>query len=57
MKKFKYILLFLCLIPSPLILADVGSDWIEQWGVTWTFDKEVSLTGAGDKHVKSGGKQ
>ncbi|NLW84237.1 MAG: cadherin-like domain-containing protein [Phycisphaerae bacterium] len=29
-----------------LAAADVGPTWIEQWGIRWTFDKNISLNGA-----------
>jgi uncharacterized repeat protein (TIGR02543 family) len=33
--------LVLCTVNVP---AEVGSNWIEQWGIRWTFDKNISLT-------------
>lgn len=30
--------------------ATVGPNWIEQWGITWTFDKNISLNGSGDTY-------
>lgn len=30
--------------------AEVGPNWIEQWGIRWTFDKNLSLDGAGDTY-------
>jgi hypothetical protein len=26
-------------------MAEVGPDWIEQWGIRWTFDKPLSVNG------------
>jgi hypothetical protein len=46
---FGYWLLFfmtLCLFVSPAAQAAVGPNWIEQWGITWTFDKNISTDGA-----------
>ena len=34
------------LFSSHTVLADVGPNWIEQWGITWTFDKNISTDGA-----------
>ena len=33
-----------------LAAADVGPNWIEQWGIRWTFDRDISLDGAGDTY-------
>ena len=30
--------------------AEVGPNWIEQWGIRWTFDKNLSLDGAGNTY-------
>ncbi len=38
------ILVVLCSFSAP---AAVGSNWIEQWGIRWTFDKNISTDGAG----------
>jgi hypothetical protein len=35
---------------SPAAQAAVGPNWIEQWGITWTFDKNISTDGAGDTY-------
>jgi hypothetical protein len=35
----------LCLFASPAAQAAVGPNWIEQWGITWTFDKDISADG------------
>ena len=31
---------------SAAAMAAVGPNWIEQWGITWTFDKNISTDGA-----------
>jgi hypothetical protein len=31
-------------------MAAVGPNWIEQFGITWTFDKDISTDGAGDTY-------
>ena len=38
------------LFSSHSVLAEVGPDWIEQWGITWTFDKNLSTDGVGDTY-------
>lgn len=38
------ILLFVGLF-SAVAIAEVGPNWIEQWGIRWTFDKPVSQNG------------
>ncbi|MEJ5260058.1 MAG: LamG-like jellyroll fold domain-containing protein [Anaerohalosphaeraceae bacterium] len=41
--------LFIFVLPMLLTLnsqAAVGTNWIEQWGITWTFDKPISTNGA-----------
>jgi hypothetical protein len=46
---FGYWILFfmtLCLFASPAAQAAVGPNYIEQWGITWTFDKNISTDGA-----------
>ncbi len=35
---------------SHSVFADVGPNWIEQWGITWTFDKNLSTDGVGDTY-------
>ncbi|MCK5640554.1 MAG: hypothetical protein KAJ19_07140, partial [Gammaproteobacteria bacterium] len=32
------------------VYGDVGSNWIEQWDITWTFDKNITMDGAGDTY-------
>jgi len=45
------ILLVLCLgILTTNAGATVGPNWIEQWGITWTFDKNISTDGNGDTY-------
>ncbi len=42
------VLLFLALtLGSVHSFADYGDNWIEQWGIRWTFNKNISPTGAG----------
>jgi uncharacterized repeat protein (TIGR02543 family) len=31
-------------------MSDVGPNWIEQWGIRWTFDKNISLDGTPDTY-------
>ncbi|MCU0666555.1 MAG: dockerin type I repeat-containing protein, partial [Candidatus Omnitrophica bacterium] len=55
---FGYWLLFfitLCLFASPAAQAAVGPNYIEQWGITWTFDKPIT-DDKSDPEVLSGNK-
>lgn len=36
-----FVLLGLCSVPS---IAEVGSNWIQQWNIRWTFDRNLSTT-------------
>ena len=36
--------------PMSPALGAVGPNWIEQFGITWTFDKNLSTDGAGDTY-------
>jgi hypothetical protein len=50
---FGYWLLFfmiLCLFASPAAQAAVGSNYIEQNGITWTFDKNISKDGSNNTY-------
>jgi hypothetical protein len=40
------ILVSLCFLNCPAAQAAVGPNYIEQWGITWTFDKNISTDGA-----------
>jgi uncharacterized repeat protein (TIGR02543 family) len=35
------------LLAASYAYADVGSNWIEQWGIRWTFNKNISTDGSG----------
>ena len=43
------LILFFGMIVSSAI-ADVGPNWIEQWGIRWTFDKNISLDGSANTY-------
>jgi hypothetical protein len=43
-------LLTVLLVATAGLMAEVGPDWIEQWGIRWTFDKNLSTDGAGDTY-------
>jgi uncharacterized repeat protein (TIGR02543 family) len=54
-KKTGWIVILISLTVSSVYAAvgtnvDTNSGWIEQWGITWTFDKDVSLTGEAGKY-------
>ncbi|MBN1816825.1 MAG: hypothetical protein JW828_05665, partial [Sedimentisphaerales bacterium] len=36
---------FFILLLTASAAAEVGPNWIEQWGIRWTFDKNISLNG------------
>jgi PKD repeat protein len=40
------ILLFMMFLLPAVVWAGVGPNYIEQWGITWTFDKNISTDGA-----------
>ncbi len=44
------VLMVLSITLGQSVFADVGSNWIEQFGITWTFDKNLSTDGAGDTY-------
>jgi PKD repeat protein len=49
------ILVSLCFLNCPAAHAAVGPNWIEQWGITWTFDKPIT-NNKDDPGVLSGNK-
>ena len=40
------VLCFVFTLFANVSFAAVGPNWIEQWGITWTFDKNISTDGA-----------
>jgi hypothetical protein len=44
------VLMTLSITLGQSVYANVGSNWIEQFGITWTFDKILSTDGAGDTY-------
>ena len=50
-QSFSYFALYgIFLLLNSSSFAEVGSNWIEQWGIRWTFDKNISLDGSGDTY-------
>jgi hypothetical protein len=52
MKKTTLLLIvfaIICAMPA-ICCAAVGPNWIEQWGITWTFDKNISTDGSGNTY-------
>jgi hypothetical protein len=49
------ILVSLCFLNCPAAQAGVGQNYIEQWGITWTFDKDIT-SDKNDPDVLSGNK-
>lgn len=41
--------LLITALSNPVVAA-VGPNWIEQFGITWTFDKNLTLDGVGDTY-------
>ena len=45
LKNYHYVLYLALALLMNTTFAEVGPNWIEQWGIRWTFDKNISANG------------